>query len=58
MVKAMRLCSKSDCPRREGKGYKCIISTTQCPGEYTEVMLREAKVNERDIQDMKDCGLI
>jgi hypothetical protein len=54
----MRLCSKSGCPRREGKGYKCALSVVECTGEYTEAMLRESRVSEKDIQNMKECGLI
>jgi hypothetical protein len=54
----MRLCSKLDCPDREGKGYKCLKTTFECVGEYTEAMLRSANVGEKDIESMKELGLL
>lgn len=54
----MRLCSKVDCPDREGKGYKCGVPISKCRGEYTEIMLRGAGVGERDIDRMREEGLI
>ncbi len=54
----MRLCSKSDCPNREGKNYKCTVPVHECAGEYSESMLRGAKVSEKDIAEMRECGLI
>lgn len=54
----MRLCSKSNCNNRAGKGYKCGMTVFECVGEYTEAMLREAKVSEKDIAEMKECGLL
>lgn len=54
----MRLCSKIDCPDREGKGYKCAVKVDECPGERTEAMLRGAGVGEKDIERMKEEGLI
>ncbi len=54
----MRLCSKLNCPEREGKGYKCKISVSECKGERTEEMLLEAGVSKKDIEKLKEEGLI
>jgi hypothetical protein len=54
----MRLCSKIDCPEREGKGYKCAVPVSKCRGEYTETMFRSSGVSEKDIQEMRECRVI
>jgi hypothetical protein len=54
----MRLCSKLDCERREGKGFKCLISIFNCPGERTEAMLLSAGVGAKDIERMREEGLL
>ena len=54
----MRLCSKLDCERRQGKGFKCFISVFDCPGERTEEMLKSAGVGVKDIERMKEEGLL
>ena len=53
-----RLCSKLDCPRREGKGYKCGIPLSECSGERTEAMLLTAGVNKKDIENLREEGLL
>jgi hypothetical protein len=54
----MRLCSKLDCNKREGKGFKCLISIFDCAGERTEAMLLSAGVGAKDIDRMKEEGLL
>jgi len=54
----MRLCSDLKCPRREGKGYKCAVEVSECPGERTEAMLLEHGVSPKDILNLKEEGLI
>jgi len=54
----MRLCSKLDCDKRQGKGFKCSVSVFDCPGERTEEMLKSAGVGAKDIERMKEEGLL
>jgi hypothetical protein len=54
----MRLCSKLDCDRRQGKGFKCLVSVFDCPGERSEAMLLSAGVSTKDIERMKEEGLL
>jgi len=54
----MRLCSDLSCPRREGKGFKCAVEVSECSGERTETMLLEHGVSKKDIQNLKEDGLL
>ena len=54
----MRLCSDLNCPRREGKGVKCAVEVSECSGERTEAMLLEHGVSKKDIQNLKEDGLL
>lgn len=53
-----RLCAKENCEERLGKNFRCGIDVRDCPGVYTEAMLITMKVNQRDINQMKEEGLI